>query len=277
MSEKRFLPDIIDTNKPGEVFKISNFELVKEELGKLLSDYKDFQITNNIAEAKELRAGLNNMAGALNQKKIAVKKAYLEPYEYGETQIKELIGMISNVSLAIDKQVKDYEENKKKAKKADIEALFKTFVNPRKIGFDRVFNEKWLNATVTLKAVEKDLTNYFENVESNIATIETLYTDEVRKADAIALFVDYLDFGRAIQEEKRIWEFNNRPKPTPIVVVANPAQVTAPVVEEEAKNQPSAEEVPQDYLLSITGTRNQLLGLKEYLKAHGIAYNFERR
>ena len=112
---------------------------------------------------------------------------------------------------------------KRKPKKADIEALFKTFVNPRKIGFDRVFNEKWLNATVTLKAVEKDLTNYFENVESNIATIETLYTDEVRKADAIALFVDYLDFGRAIQEEKRIWEFNNRPKPTPIVVVANPS------------------------------------------------------
>ena len=114
--KKVFLPDIIDSNKPGEKFEIKNFDEIKEALASILAEFKDFKLTDNYAEAKDLRARLNNAAKALNAKKIAVKKAYLEPYEYGENQVKALIEMIAQASDSIDVQIKEYEENMKKKK-----------------------------------------------------------------------------------------------------------------------------------------------------------------
>lgn len=274
MSEvKQFLPDIIDVNKPGIRFEITNFDLIKSSLADLLAQYANFELTDNISEAKDLRARLNKVSDALNTKKISVKKAYLEPYEYGEGQIKELISMIGNVSTNIDIQIKKFEENAKNKKREDITNLFNTFENPRKVPLAKIFNEKWLNATVTLKNVEKDIITFFEKLESDIVTIESLVVDEFRRADTIALYVDYLDMGRAIQEEKRIYDFNHRPAPTPIVQA--PKVVVEPKV--EATVEVDEAEPTEEFVLAISGTKSQLLEVRDFLKSKGIAYKFERR
>lgn len=266
--QKQFLPDIIDNNQPGLKFEITNFDEIKAALSNLLAQYKDFKLTDNYGEAKDLRARLNNAGKALNAKKIAVKKAYMEPYEYGEAQIKELIGMIDEVSSAIDVQIKDYEENLKKKKREDIEELFKTFANPRNIPLEKVFNEKWLNAGTSAKAIEKEITAFFEKVESDITNIETLVSDEERKAMTIKLYVEYLDMGRAITEEKRVYELTHTPKPTPAPAPVEEAPVQAEVHEEEPI---------EEFYLTISGTKTQLLEVRDYLKAKGLTFKFERK
>ncbi len=268
MSEdKQFLPDIIDVNKPGTKFEITNFSEIKTALSGLLSQYKDFKLTDNYGEAKDLRARLNNAGKALNAKKISVKKSYMEPYEYGENQIKELIGMIDEVSVAIDAQIKDYEENLKTKKKEDIDELFKSFSNIRGIPLSRLFNEKWLNAGTSLKSIEKDITTFFEKVESDIATIETLITDEARKAMTVKLYVEHLDMGKAIQEEKRIYELTHQAvKPEPV-----PASAPTPVPE-----QPGEEPV-EEFYLTVAGTKSQLLEVRDFLKSKGLSFKFERK
>ena len=270
--EKQFLPDIIDVNKPGIKFEITNFDEIKAALSNLLAQYKNFKLTDNYGEAKDLRARLNNAGKALNAKKIAVKKAYMEPYEYGEAQIKELIGMIDEVSSAIDAQIKDYEENMKKKKREDIEELFKTFENPRKIPLDKVFNEKWLNAGTSAKAIEKELTAFFEKVESDISNIETLVADEERRVMTVKLYVEYLDMGKAITEEKRVYELTHAPKPEPVVAPA-PAPAPAETHEEE----PKVEEPIEEFYLTISGTKTQLLEVRDFLKAKGLTFKFERK
>ena len=266
--EKQFLPDIIDNNQPGLKFEITNFDEIKAALSNLLAQYKDFKLTDNYNEAKDLRARLNNAGKALNAKKIAVKKAYMEPYEYGEAQIKELIGMIDEVSSAIDVQIKDYEENLKKKKREDIEELFKTFANPRNIPLEKVFNEKWLNAGTSAKAIEKEIIAFFEKVESDITNIETLVSDEERKAMTVKLYVEYLDMGRAITEEKRVYELTHTPKPTPAPAPVEEAPVQAEVHEEE---------LIEEFYLTISGTKTQLLEVRDYLKAKGLTFKFERK
>lgn len=265
--EKQFLPDIVDINQPGTKFEIKNFDEIKAALTELLAQYKGFKLTDNYGEAKDLRARLNNASKAFNAKKIAVKKAYMEPYEYGEAQIKELIAMIDEVSSEIDVQIKEYEENMKKKKKEDIEELFKTFDNPRKIPLEKLFNEKWLNAGTSAKAIEKEITAFFEKVESDISNIETLVADEERRAMTIKLYIEYLDMGRAITEEKRVYELTHTPKPE---------SASAPTPAEAEPTQAPTEPV-EEFYLTICGTKTQLLEVRDFLKSKGLQFKFERK
>lgn len=271
--EKQFLPDIVDVNQPGLKFEIKNFTEIKEALASILAQYKDFKLTD-YGEAKDLRARLNNAIKAFNTKKIAVKKAYMEPYEYGENQIKELIAMIDEASSVVDSQIKEYEENMKKKKREDISDLFATFDNPRNIPLEKLWNEKWLNAGTSAKAIEKEITAFFEKVEADITNIETLIADEDRRAMTVKLYVEYLDMGRAISEEKRVYELTHAPKPEPA-----PAQ--APVQEETPKEEPTTEPAPaepvEEFYLSISGTKSQLLEVRDFLKSKGLTFKFERK
>jgi len=272
--EKQFLPDIVDVNQPGLKFEIKNFTEIKEALASILAQYKDFKLTD-YGEAKDLRARLNNAAKAFNTKKIAVKKAYMEPYEYGENQIKELIAMIDEASSVVDSQIKEYEENMKKKKREDINDLFATFDNPRHIPLEKLWNEKWLNAGTSAKAIEKEITAFFEKVESDIVNIETLVADEERRAMTVKLYVEYLDMGRAISEEKRVYELTHAPKPEPVPAQA-PVQEETPK-EEEPTTEPAPTEPVEEFYLSISGTKSQLLEVRDFLKSKGLTFKFERK
>ena len=268
--KKVFLPDIIDSNKPGEKFEIKNFDEIKEALASILAEFKDFKLTDNYAEAKDLRARLNNAAKALNAKKIAVKKAYLEPYEYGENQVKALIEMIAQASDSIDVQIKEYEENMKKKKEEDIQILFQTFENPRKIPLIKIWNEKWLNAGTSAKAIERDIAAALEKVETDIVNIETLVADEERRAMTVKLYIDYLDMGKAISEEKRVYELTHSSKPK-----AQEDEVKAEVPADTSDITP--DEPVEEFYLSITGTKTQLLEVRDFLKSKGLTFKFERK
>lgn len=269
LEEKQFLPDIVDVNQPGLKFEIKNFTEIKEALASILAQYKDFKLTD-YGEAKDLRARLNNAAKAFNTKKIAVKKAYMEPYEYGENQIKELIAMIDEASSVIDSQIKEYEENMKKKKEEGIKMLFETFDNPRHIPLEKLWNEKWLNAGTSAKAIEKEITAFFEKVEADITNIETLIADEERRAMTVKLYIDYLDMGKAISEEKRVYELTHSSKPK-----AHEEEVKAEVPADTSDITP--DEPVEEFYLSITGTKTQLLEVRDFLKSKGLKFNFERK
>ena len=274
--EKQFLPDIVDVNQPGLKFEIKNFAEIKEALASILAQYKDFKLTD-YGEAKDLRARLNNATKAFNTKKIAVKKAYMEPYEYGENQIKELIAMIDEASSVVDAQIKEYEENMKKKKREEVEELFANFENPRQIPLAKLWNDKWLNAGTSLKAIEKEITAFFEKVESDIVNIETLVADEERRAMTVKLYVEYLDMGRAISEEKRVYELTHAPKPEPAPAQA-PVQEETPKEEEPVdSSEPAPAEPVEEFYLSISGTKSQLLEVRDFLKSKGLTFKFERK
>ena len=268
--EKQFLPDIVDVNQPGTRFEIKNFAEIKEALASILAQYKDFKLTD-YGEAKDLRARLNNAAKAFNAKKIAVKKAYMEPYEYGEAQIKELIEMIESASSVVDDQIKEYEENLKKQKKADVENLFASIENPRNIPLSKIWNEKWLNAGASIKSIEKEIVAFFEKVESDITNIEALVADADRREMTVKIYIDCLDMGKAITEERRVYELTHAPKQEPTPAPAPVETTPTPSDADELKA-----EVVEVFHLTIEGTKQELLEVRDFLKAKGLKYKFER-
>lgn len=197
---------------------IINYEELKKALELELTKYSGLVFTEeNIAEAKSTRASLNNVAKAINDRRIEEKKDFLRGFEEFENQTKELTEMVKNVSLEIDKQVKEFEEQEKLKKTDKIHKIFDS-KNYDRLTLDRFWNEKWLNKGFRLDKIEEEIDLRIKEVEDGIKNIETLSGDDVEKYKDIAgKFLLHLDLSRAIddynQEEahkKRLEEIKAR-------------------------------------------------------------------
>lgn len=261
--EKKQLPALAKNYSTG-VFEITNFEELKAAINTELEKYRGIGVTEeNYDTAKEKRANLNSVKKAFNDERIRLEKEYLSYFQKGKDQVNELIKMIDEVCTDIDNGIKAVEEERKTSKKNECVELFNSIENPHQIPFEAVFNEKWLNKGTTIKAVEKEIVAFFEKVDGELNTLDTLYDDETRKQDVIDLYLKSYDLQSAIQEEKRNYEFNHR-RPTG----------TAPTAPAPS---PKTDEPVEEFVLTISGTKTQLFEVRDFLKAKGLTFKFERK
>ena len=98
-----------------------NYEECKAYLQEQLKQYDGLVVVEEeLPKYKEIKAKLNNVAKAINDRKIEIKKEFMLPYTEFENQVKDLIGMIDTVNSKIDNQLKDFEEKRKADKKEEI-------------------------------------------------------------------------------------------------------------------------------------------------------------
>ena len=142
----------------------SNFETLKVELKQQLEKYQNLVVVEeDLPKYKQDRANLNKLKKALNDEKIRVKNEFSAPIKAFESQVKELIGMIDEPVSCLDDQLKKYEEKRKAEKKEKIEAKFNELNDIDQIKFYMVFDESWLNVSVTMKKITDSITKYIEN------------------------------------------------------------------------------------------------------------------
>lgn len=182
-----------------------NYEELKAELSQKLEDYKGLVYTEEqIKEAKADRAKLNALATAIDSKRKEIKKQCLQPYEAFEAQIKDLLALIKEPVSLIDTQIKDFEEEKKKKKLEEVKELFEKLKTEAGeelefISFEQVFEDKFLNASTSLKQVETVINNIFNSVKCNLKTIAELkdYTFE-----ATEVYKETLNLNTALEKAK---------------------------------------------------------------------------
>ena len=156
---------------------IFNYEELKEGISAKVSHYKNLVYTDDqIKEAKEDRANLNKLKKALNDERIRLEKEYMIPFNTFKTQLNEIIKIIDEPVTMIDSQVKEYQENKKEEKRKEIVSYFDSMKEklPDKIGLESIFNTKWLNESVSLKSVKKDIDDIVCKIQADISTINDL-------------------------------------------------------------------------------------------------------
>lgn len=182
-----------------------NFDQIKQELRLALEKYDGIVYTDdNIPLAKSDRAALNKFKDAIETKRKEIKKQCLKPYEDFEAKIKEITALIDKPILAIDGQVKAYEQTKKDEKKADILKFYKDHVGELAdlLPFERIFNEKWMNATYSMKAATDEITEAIQKVSDGIEVITGLHSEfELQIKD---VFLRTLDLSSALQEKARL-------------------------------------------------------------------------
>ena len=256
----------------------SNFEETKQWLESALAPYSAMVVSEDaIADAKKCRAEVNKVKLALDEKRKSVKKQWVQPFLAWEAKVNELIALCDSASKNIDTQVKNFENNAKEQKKAELKAFFDENASAADvdfyINFDMAFNPKWLNAGTKIETAKQEIEVYIQQTVDDLKMIADLESDFNEE-----LFLDYKnnhDVRRVIARNKALSEIKTISKPsqkptaeeTPKESVITPSLFDEP---QKPVETPKQSEKVYDLLLQLKLTAPQAKNLKRFMAEVGI-------
>ena len=205
----------------------------------------------------------------------------MAPYTDFESKVKELVAIIDAPIAAIDGQLKAFDDLRREDKRAEIRKAYETIV-PADIQaivpLERIFDPKWLNATVKTKAVEAELTAMAQQTEDDLQVLDMV---EPEFAAAVrARYMETLNIGAALRYKQTLVaaaEAAKRRAEAMAAPAAAPTQEPEPVREAPDVHavEPVQDEEPVKLYrlrLEIHLTQYQANALKRFLEENGIAY-----
>ncbi len=270
-----------------------NFEELKQEITTKANDYKSLVYTDdNIKEAKADRASLNKFIKALEDKRKEVKKMMLEPYSQFEIQVKELVEIISDANLNIDSQVKAYEQKKRDEKLEKVKKIYEdTFGNSELrdiVTWEKVFKVSYLNTSTTQKSIINEMEDLRDRVAHDLEIINAdigeyqfemkeTYLKSFNMTEALAVKQRHEEVARRkaeyeakrkVAEEERIAKEKAEAEK---IASAGVKQKIKPKVQTQIE--PKEQSVKKITIaFKVTGTVEQINGLKKYLVDNKITY-----
>lgn len=235
---------------------------------------------DNVEQAKADRAILNKAAKDLNDRRIQLERDWNAPLQEFKSIIGDTVKMISDGSAKIDAVVKGVENKAKADKRAAIEELWE-----RKgitlLPLSKLWNDKWLNKTKRLPAIEKEIGEKLLKIEAELDTLSSVDTED---GDVLrAYYLDCLDLQRTLaysatlkanrqrlQEEQARRQAEAAAQATREAYVA-PTAEPAPTATATPYEAPEAA-IPEvlERTMVVRGTREQLIALAEFMQAEGI-------
>lgn len=231
----------------------------------------------NVDQAKADRAILNKAAKELNDRRIQIEREWNAPLQEFKGIVGDTVKMIADWSAKIDAVVKGVESKAKAEKRAAIEELWE-----RKgitlLPLSKLWDDKWLNKTKRLPAVEKEIGEKLLKIEAELDTLATVDTEDGEVLRAY--YLDCLDLQRTLaysatlkanrqrlQEEQARRQAEAEAQATREAYVAPTAEPTTTTAHEA----PEAA-IPEilERTMVVRGTREQLIDLAEYMNASGI-------
>lgn len=229
-----------------------NFEELKAEIAQSVEKYKSMIYGDDeLREAKKDRATLNKLKTALEDECKRRKAEYMKPYEDFKKKVDELCAIIAEPIAAIDKQLKEAEDKRKADKRTEIGAYWTQLEKPAALDWltlPRIFDEKWLNATVPMRAIQEEIDGWVYRVETELKTLSSLPEFSF---EAIETYKTTLDLNKAISEGRRLADIQKRKaeaeaaakaaqaaqekKPLPVADVTPAPQAINPAAADEPK------------------------------------------
>ena len=230
---------------------------------------------DNVDQAKADRAILNKAAKELNDRRIQIEREWNAPLAEFKGIVGDTVKMISDGSAKIDAVVKGVESKAKAEKRAAIEELWE-----RKgitlLPLSKLWDDKWLNKTKRLPAVEKEIGEKLLKIEAELDTLAAVDTEDGEVLRAY--YLDCLDLQRTLAysatlkaNRQRLQEEQARRQAE---AQATREAYVAPTAEPTTTTAQEAPEVAIPEILERTmvvrGTREQLIALAEFMNAEGI-------
>jgi hypothetical protein len=206
--------------------------------------------------------------------------------------VSEIRTTIKNAAQTVDNAVKVYEEGQKEAKRQEIQQYFdgKGF---DLVPLDMFFDDRWLNKGYKLPDIKKDIDDRIAQIYGNIKVLENIAD---HGTIAKAFYLENLDMGAAMLKVQTLKDNAERlareqaereEREQQDQVARNAAEERREEREadreEKVKDlidealdieEPAVPAGPEimEYTLRFKGTKEQLLKLREYMTANGIAY-----
>lgn len=256
-----------------------NFEELKTELVAKTEAYTKMVYTEeNIKSAREDRADLNRLKKALNDERLRRQREYLAPFEQFKKQIDEVIAIIDKPVQAIDVQIKQYEAIKQDEKKMKIQELFDSMLFPDFVKLDeKIFNPKWLNATVTMKQIEDSLQETKTQIIANCQTLAGLpsYSHEAviyyqRTLDVTGALAKVRELSEIEAAKKKMQEEERHLVPMPGAERLAELKAEYPTEIPVAPDKPEEPQMWVQFEALLNST--QAAALKTFFNANGIEF-----
>ena len=164
----------------------------------------------NIKEAKQTLAKSRKLTDRLDRARIEMKKDILRNYTAFERQVKEIIAIIDDADREVRSKVKDLEEAERRKKKEAIHELWLKRIPAYDYdlleavlpnAFDRWLTPKHLNKSMTMKAIESDMTAWIQKTITEITTLKDMGDDYLEAYTYTG------DMAKAIQQVKQREDF----------------------------------------------------------------------
>ena len=282
---------------------ICNSKTLLENVRRKMFGYNAENYTeDNIDEAKKDKAILNKSADLIDSLRKQYEADHMASIQLVITDLKIAVKEIKEGSAKIDVLCKTVEARDKEVKKERLKAHFLTLAYEL-VSFEKIFKQEWLNKT----AKEIDSKNAITAaVLKHQQDLEIL--DRIGEPEAKLHYMDTLDVNASIamadrlKENKKILE---AAKAIPEVIpesVSNPVQIAENVeklqdsepeaipfrssggsgsfatsfgmsrASEIKKPEPKQEEEILERVMMVRGTREQLIGLSEYMNTQNIFF-----
>jgi len=182
-----------------------NMDEIRGQVAAMMETYTDMVYTPDTMKlAKEDRAKLNKFVKIVEDKRKEIKKKWLEPYNRFEAEIKSVLELIQGPIGMIDGQIKNFENQQKEEKRKKLQDVYQENIGNlgEILPFDKIFNQRFLNATYDFDKTAGEIKASIEKVETDLATIDGL--DSKYKLNVKDVYVRTLDLSKAMAENTRL-------------------------------------------------------------------------
>lgn len=157
-----------------------NFDEIRSALAVQMSAYDDVVVSQDeIADAKHELATLRKIRKAVDDRRKEVKKSFNKPYEQFEEEVKKLLAEIDKPIEKIDSQIKMFQEEFASQKKSRCLEIYNEVISDYKdfLPFEKIFIDKWLNATYSETDIRYDISEKIAKVKSDLSVIDGLNSE----------------------------------------------------------------------------------------------------
>jgi len=284
MMDPKSLELTIERQVQGEL--ITNALAIQAFVEERILDYAPEKFYDDPDRAKKERSVLNAASKELNNRRLALERDFMRPFDDFKAIIKATTTRIDFASSKLDEIVKAVEETQKNEKRREIEAIFekKAFTLST---LDRLFDPRWLNKGTKIQDVEYEIDAKIDKIYNDIKVIEALQEDII---EVKAHYLETLDIGAALsmaqrlkanreriaQEARDREERLHREHLADQAVILGVDAAAEAIADEYSSLAAEALEIEKDpiieYTLRFKGTKAQLIALRTYMTAQGIEY-----
>lgn len=271
--------------KPEQKFPVIkwNHEELKAEVAAAVKDYQNLVVTvESEKDCKDTRAKLNKLRTALETARKDMKKRVTEPLTLFEAQVREVEAPIDSAINNLDKQLAEIKTMRQEQKRQSIREAYEKCVAPEWLSLEQIWDEKWLNVSVSMDQVIKAIDEKISHINSNLSVIANLPEFAF---EAEEYYKRTLDFKMAIEKAKEAAEIQKRKAAAEAAKTMQdnprngeqeqPVKTETQEVPEEGAKQPlngteTAEPIKYTFRFEISVTADQAAALGMFCRNQGI-------
>lgn len=279
---------------------------IKEQVDATVEEALSYEVTEDTVKTiKAKRADLNKISAAFEERRKAVKKAVLSPYEEFEAVYKEcVIDAFKRADDELKRRITDVEDTIRSRKQAELEAFFYEYAENLNIDFVK-FEDMNIAAKISdsVRKLKEQIRITLDQIHADLAMIETMQdADEImaeykKTLNASIAVTTVSNRHKAIEEEKRKAEerkaaeaaraeaakkieeeYLAQTKAAQEAKIAPAIGFSAPTAQAPAESGNGAQEQPAERAevyeatFTVRGTIDQLKQIKIFLNNGGFNY-----